>query len=159
MRRATPSRWTVLVTSWTGLLCGLATVVIKLSTSTPSAQLESLVLVSNTSAQEEALASRGAERLGRNEATPPRQDEADTSLQPGFAFITVHSSKPARVYVMMKSYGLVEEKLAIPCGRQFVSIGIPVRGRKQPVWLAPGKMLQVPCQESMELTMNPRPLK
>ncbi len=60
---------------------------------------------------------------------------------------------------MLRSYGQVEEKLAIPCGRQFVSIGVPVKGNKQPVWFAPGKMLQVPCRESMELTMNPRPLK
>jgi hypothetical protein len=60
---------------------------------------------------------------------------------------------------MLKKYGPVEESLAIPCGKRFIAIGVPVHDRKEPVWLAPGKSTEIPCGGSLELTMNPRMVK
>jgi hypothetical protein len=57
---------------------------------------------------------------------------------------------------MVKRYGAAEEKLIVPCGKRFVAIGVPIRGRDEPVWLAPGKSTEIPCGASVEMTMNPR---
>ncbi len=85
---------------------------------------------------------------------------SDAPLEPGYGHLTVHSSNPsATVYVMLKKYGLVEQKLLVPCAQRFVSIGFPARNQKEPVWLAPGKMIQIPCGQSTEVTMNPRTLR
>ena len=79
----------------------------------------------------------------------------------GFGVLTVHSTgSHASVYVMFKKYGLVEEKLVIPCGKHFIGIGVPARpSRKEPTWLAPGKLTDIPCGGSLEMTMNPRRVK
>lgn len=85
---------------------------------------------------------------------------APADLEPGFGHLTVHSTSPhANVYVMLKKYGPVEETLAIPCGKRFIAIGIPLHDRKEPVWLAPGKSTEIPCGGSLEMTINPRRVK
>jgi hypothetical protein len=93
--------------------------------------------------------------------SPSTQDPSPAEpIQPGFGHLTVHSTgSQASVYVMLKKYGAVEEKLAIPCGKRFIAIGVPVRDQKEPTWLAPGKSTIIPCGGSLELTMNPRRLK
>ncbi len=72
--------------------------------------------------------------------------------------LTVHSNASyARVYLMFTKYGKVEEKLTVPCGQRFIAIGLPSRtGRREPVWLAPGTSVFVPCGGSITMTMNPR---
>jgi hypothetical protein len=89
-----------------------------------------------------------------NAAEPP-----DVQPGPGFGYLTVHSSSStADVYVMLKKYGTVEEKLIVPCGERFVTIiiGTSAQDRKEPIWLAPGRTMQVPCGQSVEVTINPR---
>jgi serine/threonine protein kinase len=72
--------------------------------------------------------------------------------------LTVHSTAPyAKVYIMFTRFGRVEEELTVPCGQRFVAIGVPPRGgRREPVWLAPGKPIFIPCGGSLTVTMNPR---
>ena len=80
--------------------------------------------------------------------------------QRGLGNLTVHSSAPhANVYVNLKPRGKVEEKLTVPCGNKFVSIGVPASGGGEPVWLAPGKMMLIPCGGPLEATMEPRALR
>jgi hypothetical protein len=75
----------------------------------------------------------------------------------GLAQLTVHSTGThASVYLMFTKYGPVEDKLVVPCGKRFIGVGIPKRESKEPTWLAPGKLLEIPCGGSIELTMNPR---
>jgi hypothetical protein len=81
-------------------------------------------------------------------------------MRRGLGFVTVHSAEPhANVYVMFRRYGAVEEKLMIPCGKRFIGIGLPARDRQEPTWLAPGKLTNIPCGGSVEMTMNPRRLR
>jgi serine/threonine-protein kinase len=72
--------------------------------------------------------------------------------------LTVHSyASYARVFLMFTKYGRVEEKLTVPCGQRFVAIGLPPRaGKHEPIWLAPGTSIFVPCGGSLTVTMNPR---
>jgi hypothetical protein len=60
------------------------------------------------------------------------------------------------VYIGLKKYGAVEEKLPVPCGQQFISIGTPAPNRKEPIWLASTRTVQVPCGQSIEMTINGR---
>ena len=87
-------------------------------------------------------------------------DSSETLPKPGFGFVTVHSTAPyANVYVMFSKYGRVEHRLSIPCGKRFISIGVPSHGGKEPIWLAPGRLIRVSCGGSHEVTMNRRPLR
>jgi hypothetical protein len=72
--------------------------------------------------------------------------------------LTIHSlASYARVYMMFTKYGKVEEKLTVPCGRRFMAIGLPPRTpHSEPIWLAPGQMVEITCGGSSEVTMNPR---
>ena len=45
----------------------------------------------------------------------------------------------ANVYVMFARYGKVEQQLAIPCGKRFVSVGVPAAGRCEPVGSRPAR--------------------
>jgi hypothetical protein len=109
-----------------------------------------------------------------SESPPPAKDESsaggetdrpltrpsDAPLPRGSGYLTVHSSTPhASVYMVLTRLGAVEERLIIPCGKRFVGIGRPMRDRKEPVWLAPGKTIEIPCGGSLEVTMNPRILR
>jgi hypothetical protein len=93
--------------------------------------------------------------------SPPAQETAPEDLmRQGLGALTVHSTGArASVYVMLKKYGAVEDRLLIPCGKRFIGIGVPVRDRKEPIWLAPGKSMEIPCGGSIEMTMNPRQVK
>jgi hypothetical protein len=94
-------------------------------------------------------------------APPSSNDVSSNELaERGLGYVTVHSPDPrASVYLMLTRYGLVEEKLPVPCGKRFIGIGFPVAGKKEPTWLAPGKKIEVPCGGAIELTINPRMLK
>jgi serine/threonine protein kinase len=82
------------------------------------------------------------------------------ALAPGFGLLTVHSTAShASVYVDQKLSGSPEEKLSVRCGKRFVSIGIPARLNAKPTWLAPGKMMVIPCGAALETTMNTRALR
>ena len=96
-----------------------------------------------------------------SDSPPPAKDEpSDAPLPRGSSYLTVHSSTPhASVYMMLTRLGPVEERLVIPCGKRFIGIGRPMRDRKEPVWLAPGKTIEIPCGGSLEVTMNPRILR
>jgi hypothetical protein len=102
-----------------------------------------------------------AEPPSSDSDSPPANDEpSDALLQRGVGYLTVHSSTPhASVYMMFTRLGPVEERLIIPCGKRFIGVGRPVRDRKEPVLLAPGKMIEIPCGGSLEVTMNPRMLR
>jgi hypothetical protein len=78
---------------------------------------------------------------------PPTGGEVSEELkQRGLGYLTVHSSaQHASVYVNLKPRGKVEERLTVPCGNRFVSIGVPFGRSGEPSWLAPGKMMLVPC--------------
>jgi hypothetical protein len=93
------------------------------------------------------------------ETPSPADTSSDNALPQGFGALTVHSTSHASVYLMFKKYGPVEEKLIVPCGKRFIGIGLPVRDRMEPTWLAPGKMMDIPCRGSIEMTMNPRRVK
>ena len=68
-----------------------------------------------------------------------------------FGFLTVHSPAPgAFVYVHLLRYGKVEDRLIVPCGRRFVSIGFPNFKKHEPTWLAPSQIINVPCGGSAE---------
>jgi serine/threonine-protein kinase len=74
--------------------------------------------------------------------------------------ITVHSSASwASVYLIWARQGKVEEPLSIPCGKRFISVGVPAPGRRQPIWLAPGRLMNIPCGGSIEVTINPHALR
>jgi hypothetical protein len=97
--------------------------------------------------------------------TPEASSVLDASstqqmMRRGLGYLTVHSSAArANVYINLKSYGGLEEKLIVPCGKRFVSIGIPARRPSRTVWLAPGKTMLIPCAGTYEATMNPRALR
>jgi hypothetical protein len=81
-------------------------------------------------------------------------------LKRGLGLLTLHSTAShAGVYVNLNLYGGAGEGLTIPCGKHFISIGVPARRPAQPVWLAPGKSMVIPCGGALETTMNPRPLR
>jgi len=86
-------------------------------------------------------------------------DESTDKPRPprGFCYLLVHSAAPyASVYVQLARYGRVEGMLTVPCGKRWVSIGVPTRKGREPVWLAPGEMAIVPCGGLLELTMDPK---
>jgi eukaryotic-like serine/threonine-protein kinase len=90
----------------------------------------------------------------------PEGLSAPPTLEPGFGRLTVHSTAShANVHVDLKPYGSPGENLSVPCGKRFVSVGIPARRTGKPVWLAPGKMIVIPCGAAFETTLNPRPLR
>jgi hypothetical protein len=90
---------------------------------------------------------------------PSASDEFSMALKKRhLGHLTVHSrASYALVYLMFTKFGKVEEKLTVPCGQRFIAIGLPSRtGRREPVWLAPGTSVFVPCGGSITMTMNPR---
>jgi eukaryotic-like serine/threonine-protein kinase len=77
-----------------------------------------------------------------------------------FGFLTIHSTVPQGfVYVHLIRYGKVEDRLIVPCGKRFVSIGIPNFQKREPTWLAPSQFINVPCGGSVEATILPRKLR
>jgi hypothetical protein len=75
----------------------------------------------------------------------------------GLGTVTVHSTGThGSVYVMFTKYGQVENKIIVPCGKRFIGVGVPRRDSKEPTWLAPGSLVEIPCGGSVEMTMNPR---
>ena len=110
----------------------------------------------------EAVAPARAEPALAAASPPTVVDEAlkKSLLKRGLGLLTIQSTAShASVYVNLKLYGGVGEGLTIPCGKQFISIGVPPRRPAQPVWLAPGKSMVIPCGGVLETTMNPRPLR
>jgi serine/threonine-protein kinase len=95
--------------------------------------------------------------------TPPPTPEPSLPSPVGdynktkFGFLTVHSSVPyGFVYVHLLRYGKLEDRLIVPCGKRFVSIGIPNFKKHEPTWLAPSEIINVPCGGSAEATILPR---
>jgi serine/threonine-protein kinase len=77
-----------------------------------------------------------------------------------FGFLTVHSPGPYTfVYVNLLRYGHADDRLIVPCGRRFVSIGIPNPKKGEPTWLAPSEFIKVPCGGQVEATILPRKLR
>jgi len=93
---------------------------------------------------------------------PPSAEES-TSLdlrRRGLGFLTIHSTGSyASVYLGVKKYGRVDEKLLVRCGERFVAIGLPRGNGREPTWLASGKTIDVPCGGSLDVRMNPRRLR
>jgi hypothetical protein len=98
-------------------------------------------------------------------ANPIESALAERTLQDlqrrGLGFLTIHSTSPyASIYLGLRRYGRVDEKLLLRCGERFVAIGLPRRANgREPIWLAPGKMIDVPCGASLDVRMNPRRLR
>jgi hypothetical protein len=49
--------------------------------------------------------------------------------------------------------------MEIPCGKRFVSIGTPKGKGADATWLAPSQNVTIPCGGSIDITMNPKPIK
>jgi hypothetical protein len=79
----------------------------------------------------------------------------------GLGYLTVHSTSPyAGVYLGSRKYGRIDQKLLVRCGERFLAIGLGRHGNgKDPVWLAPGKTIEVPCGGSLDVSMNARRLR
>jgi serine/threonine protein kinase len=164
-----PTRWRRRTTLgvWSALLVVLFVMVVKLSTGRSGSPASSVAAAPTASiaalepSTPQPAAEPVAEPLAADpESTSPPDDVPDPSLPPGFGYITVHSSSSAAaVYVKLRRAGALDEKLAVPCGQQFLSIGILARGKKEPTWLAPGKMVDIPCGGSTEVTLEPRALR
>ena len=94
-------------------------------------------------------------------AEPSPADEFSEDLKRRkLGYLTVHSSDPrAYVYVNLKRRGKIDEKLTVPCGDRFVSVGVPLPPTGVPMWLAPGKSMLVPCGGPLEITMDPQTLR
>ena len=65
----------------------------------------------------------------------------------------------AHVFVNGTRVGRVETELTVPCGKRFVAIGMPTRKERPPVWLAPGRNVEIACGGPTELTIAPHPMK
>jgi hypothetical protein len=63
------------------------------------------------------------------------------------------------VYVHLLRYGRIGDRLIVPCGKRFVSIGIPNYKKHEPTWLAPSEIINVPCGGSAEATILPRKIQ
>src|SRR5262249_34655957 len=91
---------------------------------------------------------------------PPTAEVSESLKQRGLAYLVVHSTAPhAGVYVNTKPRGKVEEKLTVACGSKFVSVGVPSNHGGEPLWVAPGKLTDIPCGGQVEMTMDPRALR
>jgi hypothetical protein len=128
----------------------------------PSVQAPS---VQEPSAKKAASAERPAAPAApvAKAAKAPHATAADGEFSPALkkrhlGHLTVHSVAPyAKVYMMNNKLGRVDERLTVVCGQRFIAIGVPPRGgRSEPVWLAPGKSMNIPCGGSLTVTMNPR---
>jgi serine/threonine-protein kinase len=75
--------------------------------------------------------------------------------------LVVHSSaRYAQVFMGPYKIGRVDENMTVVCGKRFIAIGLPPRrGRREPVWLAPGTSTIIPCGGTVTLTLNPRRLR
>jgi hypothetical protein len=92
-------------------------------------------------------------------AEPPAEEFSEDLKKRKLGYLTVHSSDPrANVYVNLKRRGMIDEKLTVPCGDRFVSIGVPLPPTGVPMWLAPGKSMLIPCGGPLEMTMDPQPI-
>jgi hypothetical protein len=92
-------------------------------------------------------------------AEPPAEEFSESLKQRHLGYLTVHSSAPhATVYVNLKARGKIDEKLTVPCGNRFVSIGVQTH-TGEPSWLAPGKSFVIPCGGPLEITMDPHALR
>jgi hypothetical protein len=181
-----PTRWNrkTWIGVWVALLAGLAVLIAKLPAKRGSESQKQAHATAVAAAEPTRAAPPGALVVPPPSPVPPSPISPSVGAEPtppvaaapdptsagdgseensapeGFGFLTVHSISPrASVYLMFKRYGFVDEKLVVPCGRRFIGIGLPVRDRKEPTWLAPGKMTDVPCGGSLEVTMNPRRVK
>jgi len=177
-RLRTPTRWrrSLWLATWIALGMPLAAMIYRLSTErSPISSKSSVqaatgihlapaqmppVAPSSVLANPQALPSAALEPSAKAPPTSSSSGSPDALPGPGFGYLTVHSSsESAVVYVTLKKYGATEEKLVVPCGQQFVSIGIPGQDRKEPTWLANTRTVQVRCGHLVEVTINGRSLK
>jgi serine/threonine protein kinase len=155
----TPWRRSTCLVAWVLLLLGLGGLVTKLSIETPPAEAPA---AAEAFLETEALAVSPEEPATNALGGSSALDAPSTQqmMRRGLGYLTVHSSAArANVYINLKSYGGLEEKLIVPCGRRFVSIGIPARSPSKTVWLAPGRTMLIPCAGTYEATMNPHALR
>lgn len=176
-RLQAPTHWrrSPWLVAWVGLALGLALLIVKLSSSgdpgpskgaAPGASNAASPVAGPTPppadvpSATEPLAASSASAAPSAEQPPLPEEVSNALIQRGLGYLTVHSSAPhANVYVNLKSYGRVEDRLTVPCGNRFVSIAVPANHPGEPLWLAPGTMVPIPCGSSFETTMNPRPLR
>jgi len=169
-RLQTPTRWrrSTWLSAWLALGIALAAVIIKLAIDRPTKR-PSLFATKTPPAPTQTAPvapSKGppeVQALPGPEPTPSAPQPASSAEEPpdalpgpGFAYLTVHSSRSsANVYLTQKYYGPAEGKLIVPCGVHYLAIGVPAPNGKETTWLAPGRMMKIPCGESVEVTMNP----
>src|SRR5262249_48497963 len=152
--------------AWAVLAVGLVGLVVKLASSSGSAPPADATALSPPAKSSEPVvpAPPESERtaLPTTNAIPsaepsPADDFSEELKKKKLGYLIVHSSAPqANVYVNLKLRGKVEEKLTVPCGNRFVSIGVPYGIRGEPSWLAPGKSMPIPCGGPLEMTMDPQ---
>jgi hypothetical protein len=177
-RLNTPTKWrrSTGLKVWAGLGLLLALLLGRLVFSRATAPSIGGVPISPSGAPAMLLAARSSPPSVETGQPPsPKQDESQAAATPeapanedtssivadrSLGWLTVHSAEVrASVFLMFKRYGAVEEKLAVPCGKRFVGIGLPAPAKREPTWLAPGKTIEVPCGGAIELTINPRMLR
>jgi serine/threonine protein kinase len=165
----TPGRRYPLLVAYVVLTLGLAGLVAKLAFSRkPAASVDAALQTPKAALPEPAAptppesepAAESSESPVPSAEPPPADEFSEELKERKLGYLTVHSAAPnANVYVNLKSRGKIEEKLTVPCGDRFVSIGVPVPPSGEPMWLAPGKMMNIPCGGPLEVTMDPRALK
>jgi serine/threonine-protein kinase len=166
-----PTRWRRVpaLVAWVGLTLGLVGVIAKLAFSSgPAASTQPTARVVPAAPAETApppppesapTAAPSPDPTPSAEA-PAADDFSEDMKRHGLGYLIVHSAATqADVYVNLKLRGKVEEKLTVPCGSRFVSIGVPYGSRGEPSWLAPGKTMIIPCGGPLEVTMDPRALR
>jgi serine/threonine-protein kinase len=175
LQAPTPWRRSPWLVAWGGLTLGLALLIVKLiSSSAPARSADAAPNAPNAESPvagppppsvdvpsaTEPLAASSASAASSAEQPPLADDVSDSLTQRGLGYLTVHSSaQRANVYVNLKPYGRTEDRLTVPCGNRFVSIAVAANRPGEPLWLAPGTMVPIPCGASFETTMNPRPLR
>ena len=176
----TPWRRNTWLVAWVGLLVSLVGLIGKLTfaRTTASAATRNVTTVQapaapaaplpaaepspppETPKEAEPLAAAAPEESAPSAPPPEEVDDSKSMKQRGLGYLIVHSTASrANVYINLRLAGALEEKLSVPCGKRFVSIGIPAGRPAKLVWLAPGKMMFVPCGGALETTMNPRALR
>jgi serine/threonine-protein kinase len=168
LRVRTPWRLYPVLGAWVGLTLVLAGLIAKLAFSGGRTAPVSAATLALQAPSPEPVTSPGPsepsvapdESPAPSSEPSPADDTSETMKQRGLGYLTVHSAAAhANVYVNLKLRGKVEERLTVACGSKFVSIGVPANSRGEPAWLAPGKMMLIPCGGPLETTMDPRALR
>jgi serine/threonine-protein kinase len=87
-------------------------------------------------------------------ASVPPEDLDGSSLPAGIGFLTVRFPEPANVYLSGRLMGAANGPLKVRCGQWWVRVAKPVEA-KYPEWLSKGMTVNVACQGSTSVNLQP----